>query len=81
MTLSIISQDGVVYNYSNAVSRLVTGESDDGRTFGFMVFLNDDSENFIVVAEYNDETKFNAVREDFMKWLRDSIDATFVFPL
>lgn len=80
MTLSIISQDDVVYNYSNAVSRLVTGESDDGETFGFMVFLNDDSKNFIVVAEYDDETKFNTVREDFMKWLRDNIDATFVFP-
>ena len=39
MTLSIISQDGTTFNYSNAVSCVTCGEYDDGSGYGFMVYL------------------------------------------
>ncbi len=45
-----------------------------------MVYLNGDTENGIVVAEYDDEEKFNAVKSNFSKWLRENIDAVFEFP-
>lgn len=80
MTLSIISQDGTAFNYSNAVSCVTCGEYDDGSGYGFMVYLKGDTENGIVVAEYDDEEKFDAVKSDFIKWLRDNIDAVFEFP-
>lgn len=65
MTLSIISQDGTVFNYTNAVACVTCGEYEDDSGYGFMVYLNGDTENGIVVAEYDDEEKFNAVRSDF----------------
>ena len=68
MTLSIISQDGTVFNYTNAVACVTCGEYEDDLGFGFMAYLNSDSENGIVVAEYDDEEKFNAVKSDFSKW-------------
>lgn len=80
MTLSIISQDGTVFNYTNAVACVTYGEYDDDLGYGFMVYLSGDTENGIVVAEYDDEEKFNAVRNDFFKWLRENIDAVFEFP-
>ena len=80
MTLSIISQDGTVFNYTNAVACVTYGEYEDDSGYGFMVYLNSDSENGIVVAEYDDEEKFNAVRSDFSKWLHENIDAVFEFP-
>ena len=79
MTLSIISQDGTVFNYTNAIACVTCGEYEDDSGYGFMVYLNGDTENGIVVAEY-DEEKFNAVRSDFSKWLRENIDAVFEFP-
>ena len=45
-----------------------------------MAYLNGDTENGIVVAEYDDEEKFNAVKADFIKWLHENIDAVFEFP-
>ena len=45
MTLSIISQDGTAFNYSNAVSCVTCGEYDDGSGYGFMVYLKGDTEN------------------------------------
>lgn len=45
-----------------------------------MVYLSGDTENGIVVAEYDDEEKFNAVRNDFFKWLRENINAVFELP-
>lgn len=80
MTLSIISQDGTVFNYTNAVTCVTCGEYEDDSGYGFMVYLNGDTKNGIVVAEYDDEEKFNAVRSDFSKWLRENIDAVFEFP-
>ena len=80
MTLSIISQDGTVFNYTNAVACVTCGEYEDDSGYGFMVYLNSDSENGIVVAEYDDEEKFKAVRSDFSKWLHENIDAVFEFP-
>ncbi|MCD7741732.1 MAG: hypothetical protein LUI06_05970 [Ruminococcus sp.] len=80
MTLSIISQDGTVFNYTNAVSCMTCGEYENESGYGFMVCLNGDTENSIVVAEYDSEEKFNEVRDDFEKWLRENIDAAFAFP-
>lgn len=80
MTLSIISQDRSVFNYSNAVSCITCGEYDDGSGYGFMVYLNSDTENGIVIAEYDDAEKFHAVRSDFSRWLHENIDAVFEFP-
>lgn len=80
MTLSIISQDGTVFNYTNAVAFVTCGEYEDDSGHGFMVYLNGDTENGIVVAEYDDEEKFNAVKSDFSKWLHENIDAVFEFP-
>lgn len=80
MTLSIISQSGTVFNYTNAVACVSCGEYEDDSGFGFMVYLNGDTENGIVVAEYGDEEKFGAVKADFIKWLSDNIDAVFEFP-
>lgn len=80
MILSIISQDGTVFNYTNTVACVTCGEYEDDSGYGFMVYLNGDTENGIVVAEYDDEEKFNAVRSDFSKWLRENIDAVFEFP-
>lgn len=65
MTLSIISQDGTAFNYSNAVSCVTCGEYDDGSGYGFMVYLKGDTENGIVVAEYDDAETFHAVKNDF----------------
>ena len=79
MTQSIISQDGTVFNYTNAVACVTCGEYEDDSGYGFMVYLNGDTENGIVVAEYEDEERFNAVRNDFSKWLRENIDAVFEF--
>ena len=76
MTLSIISQDGTTFNYSNAVSCVTCGEYDDGSGYGFMVYLKDDTENGIVVAEYDDAETFH----DFSRWLHENIDAVFEFP-
>lgn len=36
MTLSIISQDGTVFNYTNAVACVTCGEYEDDSGFGFM---------------------------------------------
>lgn len=80
MTLSMISQDGTVFNYSNAVSCATCGEYDDGSGYGFMVYLKGDTENGIVVAEYDDAETFHAVKNDFFRWLRENIDAVFAFP-
>lgn len=44
MTLSIISQDRSVFNYTNAVSCVTCGEYDDGSGYGFMVYLKGDTE-------------------------------------
>lgn len=80
MTLSIISQDGTVFNYTNAVACVTCGEYEDDSGYGFVVYLNGDTENGITIAEYDDEEKFNAVKRDFSKWLRENIDAVFEFP-
>lgn len=80
MTLSIISQDGTAFNYSNAVSCVTCGDYDDGSGYGFMVYLKGDTENGIVVAEYDDAETFQAVKNDFSRWLRENIDAVFAFP-
>ena len=80
MTLTIISQDGTAFNYTNAVACITCGEYDDGTGYGFMAHLNGDTENGIMLAEYNDEEKFNAVRNDFSRWLREHIEAVFEFP-
>ena len=80
MTLTIISQDGTTFNYSNAVSCVTCGEYDDGSGYGFMVYLKGDTENGIVVAEYDDAETFHAVKNDFSRWLRENIDAVFAFP-
>lgn len=80
MTLTLISQDGTVFNYTNAVACLTCGEYEDDSGYGFMVYLNGDSENGIVVAEYDSEEKFDAVKTDFSRWLYDNIDAVFEFP-
>lgn len=66
MTLSIISQDGTVFNYTNAVACVTCGEYEDDSSYGFMVYLNGDTENGIIVAEYDDEEKFNAARFRFL---------------
>ena len=78
MTLSIISQDRSVFNYTNAVSCVTCGEYDDGS--GCMGLLKGETENGIVIAEYDDAEKFHAVRNDFSRWLRENIDAVFEFP-
>ncbi len=80
MTLTFISQDGTAFNYTNAVACVTCGGYEDDSGYGFVVYLNGDSENGIVVAEYDDEEKFDAVKSDFIKWLRDNIDAVFEFP-
>ncbi len=80
MTLTFISQDGTAFNYTNAVVCVTCGDYEDDSGYGFVVYLNGDSENGIVVAEYDDEEKFDAVKSDFIKWLRDNIDAVFEFP-
>ncbi len=36
MTLTIISQDGTAFNYTNAVACITCGEYDDGTGYGFM---------------------------------------------
>lgn len=36
MTLSIISQDGTVFNYTNAIACVTCGEYEDDSGFGFM---------------------------------------------
>lgn len=76
MTLSIISQDRSVFNYTNAVSCVY----DDGSGYGFMVYLKGDTENGIVIAEYDDAEKFHTVKNDFSRWLHENIDAVFEFP-
>lgn len=81
MTLSIVSQDGTVFNYSNAVASVVSGTDEDNTLFGFAVFFNGDTENCITIAEYDDEERFNEVRKDFIQWLSDNIVPTFEFPL
>ncbi len=81
MTLSIVSQDVTVFNYSNAVASVVSGTDEGNTLFGFAVFLNGDTENCITIAEYDDEERFNEVRKDFIKWLSDNIVPTFEFPL
>ena len=80
MTLTFISQDGTAFNYTNAVACVTCGEYEDDSGYGFVVYLNGDSENGIVVAEYDDEEKFGTVKSDFIKWLRDNIDAVFEVP-
>lgn len=50
MTLSIISQDRNVFNYTNAVFCVTCGEYDDGSGYGFMVYLKGDTENGIVIG-------------------------------
>ena len=45
-----------------------------------MVYLKGDTENGIVVAEYDDAETFHAVKNDFFRWLRENIDAVFAFP-
>jgi hypothetical protein len=80
MTLSIVSQDGTVYNYSNAVASVALGADEENTVFGFLIFLNGDTENYIVAAEYDDEERFNEVKKSFIKWLSDNIEPTFVFP-
>jgi hypothetical protein len=80
MTLSIVSQDGTVYNYSNAVASVALGVDEENTVFGFLIFLNGDTENYIVAAEYDDEERFNEVKKNFIKWLSDNIEPTFVFP-
>lgn len=80
MTLSIVSQDGTVYNYSNAVASVALGADEENTVFGFLIFLNGDTENYIVAAEYDDEERFNEVKKNFIKWLSDNIEPTFVFP-
>lgn len=56
------------------------GEYDDGSGYGFMVYLKGDTENGIVVAEYDDAETFHTVKNDFSRWLRENIDAVFEFP-
>ena len=73
MTLTFISQDGTAFNYTNAVACVTCGEYEDDSGYGFVVYLNGDSENGIVVAEYDDEEKFGTVKSDFIKWLREYI--------
>lgn len=80
MTLSIISQNGIVLNYSNAVESIEMVENEDENIFGFTVFLNGEKENFIVVAEYEDVKIFNKVKKKFIQWLSDGIEPVFVFP-
>lgn len=67
MTLSIISQARSVFNYTNAVSCVTCGEYDDGSGYGFMVYLKGDTENGIVVAEYDDAETFHAVKNNFSR--------------
>lgn len=69
MTLSIVSQDGTVFNYSNAVASVVSGADEKSELFGFAVFLNGDTENCITIAEYEDEERFNEVKKSFIQWL------------
>ena len=80
MTLSIVSQDGTVFNYSNAVASVVSGTDEKSELFGFAVFLNGDTENCITIAEYEDEERFNEVKKCFIQWLSDNIEPTFEFP-
>ena len=80
MTLSIISQDRSVFNYTNAFSCVTCGEYDYGSGYGFMVYLKGDTGNGIVIAEYDDAEKFHTVKNDFSRWLRENIDAVFAFP-
>ena len=80
MNKSFISQDGTVFNYTNAVSHVACGEYEDESGYGFMAYLNSDTENGIVIAEYDNAEKFSAVRNDFSKWLGDENNAVFEFP-
>ena len=80
MTLSIVSQDGTVFNYSHAVASVVSGTDEENGLFGFAVYLNGDTENAIVIAEYDDEERFNEVKKSFIQWLSDNIEPTFEFP-
>lgn len=81
MTLSIVSQDGTVFNYSNAVASVVSGTDEENALFGFAVYLNGDTENCITIAEYDDEERFTEVKKSFIRWLSDNIEPTFEFPL
>lgn len=80
MTLSIISQDGTVFNYTNAVASVVSGADENHKYFGFAVYLNGDTENCITIAEYEDEDVFNDVKKKFIQWVSDNIVPTFEFP-
>ena len=45
MTLTFISQDGTAFNYTNAVACVTCGGYEDDSGYGFVVYLNGDSEN------------------------------------
>lgn len=56
-----------MFNYTNAVSCVTCGEYDDGSGYGFMVYLKGDTENDIVIAEYDDAEKLTHGSKQFRK--------------
>ena len=65
MTLSIVSQDGTVFNYSNAVASVVSGADEKSELFGFAVFLTSTTVTTTADKEDIESADFNEMMELF----------------